>query len=355
MHSETTNYRNRNRGISIIYGVIYMTLFAAFCTLAADYGRVQIADAELQKMVDASARAGASGILKGTATVNERAKLYAEKNVVDGGQYTTLKVESGKWNEKTRSFTLLTGFDQGGANAVRVTASRKVQLQWAPVFSKTIKDCTVDASAIAFLRGGDFNFSVHPRLNPYLAGMPNGAVTLNIPAGEDPDYGDTNFVAPVQGVPVYEGAQITFDEVTGQTQNDPGNAFRPGQGPDGELDRMFTKYGGIPEFGIASVKAPANCMIGVFLTDDAPNLSEAPEALDFSTSNSRNRSEYKPKLKQPFFIGDGKTDNGTTQKFVAPKGATRLFIASMDEYEWSNNKGKFLAKGRVEDYIYLVK
>jgi hypothetical protein len=34
-------------------------------------------------------------------------------------------------------------------------------------------------------------------------------------------------------------------------------------------------------------------------------------------------------------------DDGTTQTFVVPQGATRLFIGTMDSYEWNNNVGKY--------------
>jgi hypothetical protein len=51
-------------------------------------------------------------------------------------------------------------------------------------------------------------------------------------------------------------------------------------------------------------------------------------------------STISPQLKQPFFIGDGKA--GTVQQTViAPAGATRLFLGSMDGSGWFNNTGSF--------------
>lgn len=48
-----------------------------------------------------------------------------------------------------------------------------------------------------------------------------------------------------------------------------------------------------------------------------------------------------PALKQPFFIGDGKTSSGAVQHVIAPAGATRLFLGVMDQYQWSDNEGGF--------------
>ena len=48
-----------------------------------------------------------------------------------------------------------------------------------------------------------------------------------------------------------------------------------------------------------------------------------------------------PLLKQIFFIGDGLTGNGTgdIQQFIAPTGATRLFLNATDGFGWANNGG----------------
>jgi hypothetical protein len=51
-----------------------------------------------------------------------------------------------------------------------------------------------------------------------------------------------------------------------------------------------------------------------------------------------------PLLQQPFFIGDGQTSQDVIQQFIAPAGATRLFLGVMDNYQWSNNTGSFNVK-----------
>jgi hypothetical protein len=43
---------------------------------------------------------------------------------------------------------------------------------------------------------------------------------------------------------------------------------------------------------------------------------------------------------KPFFIGDGRRNDFTTlQYYVVPAGATRLFLGTMDGYDWINNVG----------------
>jgi hypothetical protein len=59
---------------------------------------------------------------------------------------------------------------------------------------------------------------------------------------------------------------------------------------------------------------------------------------------------FSPQLRQVFYIGRGNATTriaGTRKKvhaekrFVVPEGATRLFLATMDAYEWGNNEGDF--------------
>ena len=50
-----------------------------------------------------------------------------------------------------------------------------------------------------------------------------------------------------------------------------------------------------------------------------------------------------------------KTDDGATQTFVAPAGATRLFLAGWDFYEWNNNAGDRTVKISRPSKIMTVK
>ena len=75
-----------------------------------------------------------------------------------------------------------------------------------------------------------------------------------------------------------------------------------------------------------------------------PTQQRPPSGLDFSTDASRDFTTLQPQIKQLFFIGDGQRSDGTPQQFVAPPGATRLFLATWDFYEWNNNYGQRTVK-----------
>jgi hypothetical protein len=74
-----------------------------------------------------------------------------------------------------------------------------------------------------------------------------------------------------------------------------------------------------------------------------PSLSAAPAALSFSSAASRNYRRLTPALKQPFFIGNGRTSAQGIQVVVVPSGATRLFLGTMDGCGWAANRGSFTA------------
>ena len=92
-------------------------------------------------------------------------------------------------------------------------------------------------------------------------------------------------------------------------------------------------------FGKSGITAPMNSLLGVFLSADDPINSVASEKLNFSDANSRNYSSLLPKLGQVFFIGNGRFDGDKFQLVIVPKGATRLYFAIHDSYEWNNNSG----------------
>jgi hypothetical protein len=83
---------------------------------------------------------------------------------------------------------------------------------------------------------------------------------------------------------------------------------------------------------------PIDALIGVFLNSSLPTANPAPGMLDFTNTSFASLS---PGLQQIFFIGDGLTGagTGTVQTFIAPAGATRLYLATVDGYGWYNNSG----------------
>lgn len=108
------------RGFAALWGVILLTALIGFASLAVDYGRVRLAQGQLQDAVDAAARYAAKGLGDGTAA--SKAITLAGENLVDGQPLTLLSgdVETGTWDDVTKAFTP----GGGSPNAVRVTGRR---------------------------------------------------------------------------------------------------------------------------------------------------------------------------------------------------------------------------------------
>jgi hypothetical protein len=174
--------------------------------------------------------------------------------------------------------------------------------------------------------------------NPYLAGMPDGT---------DAGWSD---VAPqyspilVSDITLQAGGWVEFSNVSGAVNNVP---WGPGFPPDGDTTAIVhhSDGGGIngPQFSKSDIITPINSLLGVFLDDAVPSGS-APGTLDFTSPPARDFVELSPELKQVFFIGDGLTSTGVRQRIRIPAGATRLFLGTMDAYQWSSNWGLFTCR-----------
>jgi len=164
--------------------------------------------------------------------------------------------------------------------------------------------------------------------NPWLAGMPDGTT-----AHRDDIAPDQSPVL-VTGLFSTLGSWVEFSDVNGLVRR--GDAY-PFTGPEGNLAVIIGRG---PEHGKSALTAPINALIGVFLDASVPSGAE-PVALDFTTEASRNYLELYPSLRQPFWIGDGATSEGTHQKIFLPAGTTRLFLGTMDGSDWYNNAGAF--------------
>lgn len=106
-----------------------------------------------------------------------------------------------------------------------------------------------------------------------------------------------------------------------------GGAPEEGYPPDGDPNYPADIE---PFGGISGYTGPAGALVGVFLDDAIPN-GTAPDRLDFNESGlGVDFTTLEPALGQVFFIGDGVTRAGQTQTFIAPAGATRLFIGLID-------------------------
>jgi len=169
--------------------------------------------------------------------------------------------------------------------------------------------------------------------NPWLAGMPDGSVSGLAQAY---DTAPSNSPVQVAGFAINGGGVFTFS-ATGVEAHAHGY---PLVGADGDVASLASRSVGA-ENGIADLLAPFDALLGVFLDDHVPSNFSAPGTLDFSTGSERDFLTLHPALRQPFFIGDGLTSSGVTQQFIAPGGATRLFLGPMDSWNWADNVGGF--------------
>ncbi|MFO1065379.1 MAG: putative Ig domain-containing protein [Pirellulales bacterium] len=169
---------------------------------------------------------------------------------------------------------------------------------------------------------------VSGKANPYLAGMPNGSTALGsiAPAGSP------------SSVSVTSGEVLRFS-ATGQVLS---QGFIMGPSADGRADNI--NLGALN--GLSGLQLPVTgALVGVFLSDESPANQSAPATLDFRNGGNVpggvNYQSLAPALRQLFFIGDGKNDQGVEQTITVPAGATRLMLASGASSSWDNSRGTF--------------
>jgi hypothetical protein len=351
-----------------------MVAMCGFCSFAVDLGRVQVAKAELRRAADSAARAAVAELPDANSAI-AFARQYARQNTSDGrttGFNSATDIRFGKWDTKTSTFTRLTGSDIVNANCVHVSLRRSASRGDAVplLFAKVLGygSCDVQAESYAMIDPGlNVDQDVPGSANPFLAGMPAGSrASVNNPA-RNPDVSGTA-ANPRQSplavrMPLIDGEALTFDSIDGQVRHGPSLGDFD---PDGELGDIghnnptpsyANNYSSnfFNENGIADARIPINALVGVFLDDRQPNWSGAPANLDFSSDASRDFAKLEPKLKQIFFIGDGKNSAGARQQFIVPKGATRLYLATWDFYEWNNNFGSRNIRVKRPQKIMTVK
>jgi hypothetical protein len=142
------------------------------------------------------------------------------------------------------------------------------------------------------------------------------------------------------------GATVTVTSVSGLGNND--WTMGAHYTANGEDNGNFPVYDdaasdGVSEHGMADSSMPLNSMNAVFLNNNLPDNQTAPGTTDFSTQAERDYTTYSPKLQQVIYVGTGQTSEGQQQTVVVPAGATRMFLGTMDGWEWSNNIGGYNA------------
>ncbi len=343
-----TTLNKRKRGVSLLYSSVIMVSLFGISSLAVDWGRVQVAKSQMRAAVDAASRNAALLLTSGAPAAVAGAVDAADDNIVDGSPLLlnqSQDIEVGSWNSTTRQFTKLSGPNLANANAVRVIGRRiaargnAVPTIFAQIFGQ--RSCDVTAESISMrIAPTVTQYDIPATASPFLAGMPTGTRSSPNNPHNNPDYAP--YQSPVQiGVNLTPGSALSFNTISGGANNDLRNSDR--YNPDGNtnaIEMNRNSYGNVPvEHGKSSIYGPLNALVGVFLTDAVPTNGSAPENLDFSDATKRNFSSLSPKIAQVFFIGDGKQDNGTSQTFTVPQGATRFYLANWDGYEWNNNVG----------------
>lgn len=144
-----------------------------------------------------------------------------------------------------------------------------------------------------------------------LAGQPDGVSIGN------------GALAPLNSPPppiaVTGGQGIRFQSVGNSTESWSG---RP-TGPEGE---GYDPNSDIGVFGLSAFQGPPGGVVGVFLGPTV-NAGLAGQILPVQfASDTRERLVLRPRIQQVFFIGSGLNSDGLAKTFVAPAGATRLYL-----------------------------
>jgi Flp pilus assembly protein TadG len=367
----------RRRGGAIVYMAVFMPIALGIAALAVDFGRIESAKSELQATTDAAARYAASAMkttsAAGASVAAANASAVFAQNLVDGAAAPfdpNTDIVLGIWTPATKTFVPATL--AAGANAVRLQTKLALGGAGRPplAFSAALgMKAMIHATSIVMMNGRAASGNVTGKGNPWLAGMPDGTVSDNwqsIPgkndvAGGGPGQNSSPGMIDLAANNLAGGATLMFDSITGTSGNGSGNVQV--STADGNANQIVslgtngtsTMYTSRPMNGMSNVRAPINSMIAVFLNDNVPTSGSAPAALDFMTTAQRDYQSIAPQLKQTFFIGDGRRDNGEVQQIIVPAGATRLFIGNMDAWQWNDNTGGYTVTANSTTSMTTVK
>jgi PEP-CTERM motif len=118
------------------------------------------------------------------------------------------------------------------------------------------------------------------------------------------------------------------------------NGFGPplfGPGGNGVDGSNLTSLG-----GISGYIGPQGPLTGVFLDNSIPSAGPSPATLDFSPAGlGTDFLTLSPALGQVFYIGDGLTSGLVFQEFIAPAGATQIFLGIPDGFGFLGAPGYY--------------
>jgi len=337
----------------MVYTIITMTALVGICSLGVDVGHVQEVKTDMQSCADATARGYMEYYIvygKTYANNNGPSIYSAANNSVDSnsGVAPTVTVTWGHWNTATNSFNT----SSGTYTAVQATVSRTkannnaISLTWGTVIGQPTCDVTVTSVAARIGTGQTTSFTVSATASPYLAGMPNGSTAWE----GDTTSNSTPYQVP--SITVTPGSIITVTSVTGLTNY---NNETPNDGPKGESGFITSHTPAGGENGIGDANAPIDSLMGLFLGPNAPNTNATPPYIDWTSPSNSNQNQYNNLLiQQPFYIGTGMTSSGVVQQFVVPPGATRMYLANWDGYQWNNDTGSFSGSVTVTPTVQMM-
>lgn len=145
---------SRRRATVVPLFAVSLVLLLSFVALSVDVGYIYSTAAEMQRTIDASALAGASGVLVGNETVRSRANNMASRNTVAGEVVTgNLKINIGFWEARTRTFRPSVESDTVSPNSVYAKGTRNdLALYFAPVMG--INTTNISKEAVALVGSG---------------------------------------------------------------------------------------------------------------------------------------------------------------------------------------------------------
>ncbi len=366
-------FKRVRRGAAMIYVVIAMPIFLGFGGLAVDVGRLQMAKSQAQQCADAAARYAALGAANSsipTTTAIANAQSIASVSNVDGSSPTisSSEVIVGDYNSNTKVFTanslgscvkvtVRQTINRTGAAPLMMTIFRAGGAQ---ISATAIAKCTVTVTAISPPASG----------NLWLSGIPYNTTTQNLRpdnstiwdnSGTSTNAKQRPLVVDLAALGIQGGETINLEGITGTASwsNSGSGTNNTADGDASFIVGHGVVYPGsvptTPDNGMSNTRAPIGAVMAVFLTNSAPNGSGAPTSLDFGNTSDRDYTSVSPQLKQVFFVGDGKRDNGELQTIVVPTGATKLYLGMMDAWQWNDNVGNFTTKLYGNNAVTLVK
>ncbi len=360
----------------MIYIVIAMPIFIGFGGLAVDVGRLQMAKSQAQQVADAAARYAALGAANSsipTTTAVANAQSVGVASNIDGSgvAISAADIIVGDYNSTTKVFTT-----NSAGNCVKVTVRQALNRTGsAPLMMSIFGAGGAQVTATAIAKCTSITTTISPPAsgNLWLSGMPSNTTTQNLRPDNSTVWDNSGtaatgtaaaqrpLVIDLAAMGIQGGATINLEGITGTAswQSGSSGSNNTADGDAGFIVGHGVVYpGSVPttsDNGLSNTRAPIGAVMAVFQSNSAPDGSGAPSSLDFGTTSDRDYTSVSPQLKQVFFIGDGKRDNGELQTITVPTGATKLYLGMMDAWQWNDNVGNFTTKLYGNNAVTLVK